>query len=518
MGKIRNPRSFSEQFHIPPGRLEALRVLNPVLNVDTKLFIDPVLLESSSTPEVAQGAAPHFRGYFEDVITLLRATRQRGDVAWREAESRLRFPENAATCLGYGAGSIRGRGFGAQLRGRLIATAKEIVDLGVTDPDLFILLPLLEEGVGPDLISDLTTRVIAPDLARLTHRIATDLHVPTEAFVIEGSEFQLPVNPRQTRRTPVLLVPTDILRSLPLASDWSEVADAAAEIDIIRSRVNKLFGNIWSARARKDKKRLREAAIASKRAFGALLRLIHEGKITPYNIRSDPEGILVWRDVHAAVARDHPFTVPATGPPGPSKAIGVVQAIVAQFQRLVERKGLWKVLWHGLRPHKEKVSQMVFFAVADAYCKANNLDVTPEADTATGPIDFKFAASYRTRVLVEVKLSNSQRLLAGYRKQLSTYVAAEEPVSATYLVVDVGGMTNATRKKLLTLGAQQPNAPHIIFVPRWTLQNRPFVDGAKPAISGRPRPVNVYLVASSWRKSEWTLVRQLRGPHRRTCA
>jgi len=28
--------------------------------------------------------------------------------------------------------------------------------------------------------------------------------------------------------------------------------------------------------------------------------------------------------------------------------------------------------------------------------------------------------------------------------------------------------------------------------------------------------VKVYLAAASWRKSEWSLVRQLRGPHLRT--
>jgi hypothetical protein len=37
--------------------------------------------------------------------------------------------------------------------------------------------------------------------------------------------------------------------------------------------------------------------------------------------------------------------------------------------------------------------------------------------------------------------------------------------------------------------------------PRWTLQNRPFVDGSKPAISGGRDRVKVYRVASSWRKS-----------------
>jgi hypothetical protein len=48
MAKIRDPLPFAEHFNIDPVKLERIGILNPVLNVDTKLFIDPVLLETSS--------------------------------------------------------------------------------------------------------------------------------------------------------------------------------------------------------------------------------------------------------------------------------------------------------------------------------------------------------------------------------------------------------------------------------------------------------------------------------------
>ena len=55
-------------------------------------------------------------------------------------------------------------------------------------------------------------------------------------------------------------------------------------------------------------------------------------------------------------------------------------------------------------------------------------------------------------------------------------------------------------------------------VPRWTSENRQFVDRAKPAFSPAAETSEFYFVASSVRKSVWTLVRQLRGPHLSTCA
>ena len=55
--------------------------------------------------------------------------------------------------------------------------------------------------------------------------------------------------------------------------------------------------------------------------------------------------------------------------------------------------------------------------------------------------------------------------------------------------------------------------------PRWTGQIPQFVDGAKPAISAAATETGeFYFVASSVRKSVWTFVRQLRGPHLSTWA
>jgi len=467
MGKIRNPLPFAEHFNVDPAKLEKLGILNPVLNVDTKLFIDPVLLDVSVHSEIAMGATRSFDSYFDDVIKLLRASAHRGDVAWRAAQARLRFREVVATCLGYGASTIRGSAFGPQLTARLIDTAKQIVDLGVTDPDLFKLLPLLEDGVGPDLISDLATNVIVKDLAVLTQTVCKKLALQTRTFKIRGEEFQLTENPTQPRPTPVLLVPTDILRALPVASDWSEVADAAAASAAARDRVNRLIGDIWSAKTRRQKAELRAATLASRDAFEALLLLIREIELRPYDLKRDPEGLTVWRTVHHSIAREFPLQLVLAEPPDPGKAIAVVVAILNHFQQLVEKKGLWKVLWTEGRPHNEKVAQMVFFALADAYCKANNLDVTPEADTGAGPVDFKFSAGYEIRILVEVKLSTNSKLIAGYERQLEAYKDAEHPIHATYLVIDVGWMGKKDERLLAvknSRAAQGLPVSDIVFV------------------------------------------------------
>ena len=124
--------------------------------------------------------------------------------------------------------------------------------------------------------------------------------------------------------------------------------------------------------------------------------------------------------------------------PSVDDVFGVVRKIVDQFEFLVEKRGLWKELWHNGKRRNEKSVQRIFYAIADSYCKANDIDISPEADTGTGEIDFKFSTGYKNRVLVEVKLSDNPKLLDGYNKQLEIYKDSEQTNKAVYVVVDIG--------------------------------------------------------------------------------
>lgn len=467
MATVKNPKSFAEYFKVDPGAMDRLGILNPILNVDTKLFIDPVILKNSGQTNFGRQANASFETYFSEVITLLKASKITGDSAWREAQRRLHFREIPGTCLGYGSADIRGSAFGPFLSGRLIATAKEIIDLGVDDPDLFKLLPLFEDGVGPDLISDMTTNIILKDIIQFTASACNELGVITEQFKYKGEEVRLPRNPTQSKPTSVLLVPKDILRDLPFASDWSEVADVISANANIRARVNAIIGNIWRLKTRQQKIEIRRRILSSKKAFETLLDVISETRIEAYDIERDPKGLVEWHKVHESVAKEYPLRLTLSGPPKEKNAIDLVCRIIEQFKTLVENKGIWKALWNNGVPRNEKNAQMVFFAIADTYCKLNNLDVTPEADTGSGPVDFKFSVGYKVRILVEIKLSNNPHLLHGYTKQLEVYKEAEVPVSAYYLVIDVGGMGNKDKRLFEAYGEAldyHKPASEIVFV------------------------------------------------------
>jgi hypothetical protein len=392
MARVKDPVEFSEKFDVSPALLKRAGVLDPSLNVDTALFIDPLLLEKSRIPEMRR-AAGRFRKHFENLAKLLAVSTSPEDVAWKAARRALRFSEVKGTCLGYGAGTIRGSGVGPQLTERLLNTAKEIVDLGVRDPDLFLSLSLIEPDIGPDRISDMVTNVILEDLAAYGERVAVRLNVRLKRFAIAGSMFRLPENPFDPG-TPVLLVPRKILRPLPVAADWDAVCVAAAHNEALRDRVNSHIGAIWEAKSRQQKDDLRTQALSSRESFESLLQLIHEAEGSPYDTEADPDGLLRWRE-RKKIAQRHPLRLSL--PPARTRTLDdvfdTVLKITDQFTSLVEKNGLWKDLWSGAKRRPEKAAQRLFFAVAMSYCHANNLDLSPKPILGLDPSTSRYPAA-----------------------------------------------------------------------------------------------------------------------------
>jgi len=444
MAKIKAPRLFSSVFGVSTDALAKLGALDPTLNVDTPLFIDPALLEASSHKEMAVGARATYNAYFSHVIDLLVESKIKDDTYWRSAALMLRFPEIKGTCLGYGADSISGSGIGRDHRERLVRTASDIVRLGVRSPDLFVAMALFEAGIGADRVGDMTTNVILPDLVAFNNRILPLLSVKRERFNLgPGLDAELPRNHSQAARTPVILVPSDVLNHLPVASDWDSAMSAASSNEAIRTAVNAQIGEIWKeSRSRNAKEKFKTFALSSAKNFKQVLEIIESNGTKPYDQNKDPDGIIIWRHLAGTLAKDFPLELGPRSPKTVADVKAIVEAIIGHFRFLVEMKGLWTELYEGKtkKPRREASAQKLFFAVATSYCNANGLDVTPEAETGNGPVDFKFSLGGEKRIVVEVKLSTNGKLVHGYVTQTTTYQKAEEACAAYFLLIDVGRM------------------------------------------------------------------------------
>jgi hypothetical protein len=254
-------------------------------------------------------------------------------------------------------------------------------------------------------------------------------------------EAELPINPCLSGDIrPIILVPTDILRELPIAKDWSDISDAAAKNEEIRNRLNAQVAELWRAKTLKDKGELKHWTLSSKQSFDDLMQMMRAAEKVPYDHDSDPAGELFWRAIATSLAEQQPLMLRAPSVFDVEGVASVVDQIIDQFRFLIEERRFSEELYANDRPRPEKAAQRLFFAIAYSYCKANNLDLTPEADTGNGPVDFKVSKGFQGRVLVEIKLSTNGKLVAGYSRQLKAYKDAEERIRGYYIVVNVGRM------------------------------------------------------------------------------
>ena len=219
---------------------------------------------------------------------------------------------------------------------------------------------------------------------------------------------------------------TDVLRDLPIANDWDEVAEAAESSATIRDRVGRHISSIWEAKSKKEKENLRQQAMTSQEAFRVLLDAIRSVLPEAYDIDRDPQGVLSWARTALTYTERYPLKVES--PPNTIEGLySVVAVIIDQYRQLIEHNGLNRELYdNDGKPKHESSSQRLFFAVALSYCQANNLDISPEVDSGSGQIDFKFSHGYNVKVLVEIKLSTNNKVVRGYEKQLEVYKATEQ--------------------------------------------------------------------------------------------
>lgn len=437
MALFSKPKLFSGYFGISPTSLKRARLIDPFISVDTELFIDPVLLEKSSHKLIREDALDAFRGHFEKFVRLLAISQQEGDAAWRAASKLLDLREPPEIGLGYGGASRSGNSRPEEIRYAIMTTARDIIRLGAHDPEMISLMGFFEEGVGPDTISDFTTRVIIKQLAEITEKFCIKNNIPVHRSAL-ADPYKLPraVN-AANKEVEIVLVPRDIVRELPIANDWAGIEAAANHNAEVRSRVNSMLAHISKPTVADRKAAFRGVALSSAEDFELFLAVVKE-----YTTTYDPNlDALGYFRLAAILGNDptkwirkykHEINTP-------EDILGLVRATIEQFAHHVEKGNLWEELWMGDAPKKERAAQLIYFAIADCYCRANNVDISPEANMGGGPIDFKFSKGFNARVLVEMKRS-SGTVRHGYEKQLEIYKDASRTQFGIFVIMDFGDL------------------------------------------------------------------------------
>lgn len=424
---------FSEQHTIL--RSAADDWFDPILAVDTKLFVDPFLIFKDTDPAWA-GAHDDIVAHFQRCFDLLAGGGlERGSLRQKAALRMMQFPEPRETCLGYASGSTSGSGGGEGLAKLIVAAMGDAIARGVTELRHFEQLGILNEGIGPDRISDITCTILKPRLIAYTQRIATERGVALERHKLraggfdparpgfESIEVDLPTNP--VTGGPLLLVPTRFLRDLPAinADDWWESSRARQ----LRDEFNiELVGKV----------RKRDIVDLARRRPEMVEQWVADREsraVDPYDIERDPLGVYTWAAAARQFTRRNPTTLPqATDEASFAKVIDV---IAERFEHYVEQNGGWKLLWDGNNEKLEEAAQLLFLGIAKSYCEANGIVVDREVELGRGPVDFKFSNGFEHRALLEVKKLENSKFWNGLERQLPSYLKSDGHGDGWYLVI-----------------------------------------------------------------------------------
>lgn len=464
------PRSISDFIGADAEQFASSGAFDAVLEVDSRFYIDPTLLKRTKAPELA-GSYERLRKRYGDILTLLAASRCIGDAAWRAAANLFHFKELKGLCIGYAHSGTSGSGMGAAFRDQVLRTAKEMVDAGVTDPAIFELIGILEEGIGSDRISDMVGRIITEDILAYSQRVFAEFGAKVSDVTFAGKVYRVPMNPHN--KWPVLLLPRDILRPLPVARSWDEIDQVCEHNRELRRRLNLIIGQSWRRKGEPPtslkKKAIRGTFTSNPEAARGIIDTYLEAPAPEYDFGADPLGEIRWHRDAKQFVRDHPLPLSLPSPPKLGDVLQVVLKICQKLKDLVENNGLHALLYDGSgKPKHESAAQKLFYAIADSYCEANNLDLNAEMNSGRGYIDFKVSYGYSARVLVEVKLTTNPRLRHGYEVQLHEYEKAEHTTSSVFLAIDVlGGSLTQLKQVYATqakrLSSKEPS-PELIIV------------------------------------------------------
>jgi len=417
------PKRLSEISNVTRQQLEDLGVYDTIIDYDSKLHIDPALLRNCGIPEF-ENATKKIVDYFTNVIRLIRTSNQRPAIK-RAAINKLIFGEGLNTGLGYSGNGTDGSGIGPEIADRIFATVKEILDAGNEDPAIFELVPLFEKGIGPDRISDMTSIILSAEFQAYTKRISETLQIKI---------------PLDNKDRPIIFVPKIILADLPVSQQWEDIQIMAAYSQEVRDSFNEYIGMSWKKLAKETtKEQFKDLMLENPEILRELIELYKNRTGRKYDFEIDHFGIMLWDILGLDFTNNNPLDLSNFATIKSDNILGIVETICIQYKNLIENNGLVNHLYDSnekLRP--ERFPQLLFYAIADSYCKANNLDLNREINAGSGALDFKVSSGL-AKVNLEIKYSSNPKLVEGYEKQLTTYNMAEgvDNKYSVYLILRV---------------------------------------------------------------------------------
>jgi hypothetical protein len=458
-------KHYSAYFKRSHKDFVAKGVFDGFVGKDARLHVDPLLLKRCKTPEFV-GAYEKLLDHFRKLLTLVpEKDKQITNLRYKSIVQHLSFPEFHFIGLGFGDNSRAGKGITGKKAELLAETAIEIVQDGVEDPEIFLLVNLFQEKIGADGISDIMIWTLRNEFVRYTQRVTEEFGFKTYKF---DGLYNLPFFIRSDKKrglvkTPIIFVPTEIIRNLPEAEyrDGHFFSDYNNEI---RRRISKDVG--LALRDMRDKKLLKQRLLAKPAVMSKMAEIYRHLKGKSYDFMQDDSFIYASAIIEELIGQE---PLPLEAKEDNLEAVMyIARQICLQFKKMVETNRMSELLYNKDKFKNEKALQRLFLLMADGYCNISDIVLSPETDYGAGPVDFKFSSGYHSKVLLEMKLARNSQLMHGIEVQLPTYLKAESTSKGIYMIVIANDhdekLVNALWKRMKAQNIPESLTQNIIVI------------------------------------------------------
>lgn len=131
--------------------------------------------------------------------------------------------------------------------------------------------------------------------------------------------------------------------------------------------------------------------------------------------------------------------------------------IINSYKYWVENRHGWAVIQAADSKSREKTVQYTVRLAATDFLEESNWDLSPEADSGRGPVDFKISRG-NDKTIIEIKLTSNEQCVHGLEIQIEEYAKAEATDKKVFVLVNTGRGENRIdtvkekREKMLSEG------------------------------------------------------------------
>ncbi len=426
---------FSEEFMLQ-DKMDDLGIFDPIINGDSNYFINIKRLRETYIPEF-EGAYEKINKFFHDIGQLLLAAN--GDVthkAYKTAVELFDFSEVDGINLGTSKGGP-GKGFGKILRKQIIKDASDIILTCSNQPEIFHLLSLFEDNVGPDRVSDMIATLVYDEIVAYTIRAYKELDITSYNYQRYEFSNGIMTNPYKKGKK-LLLVPINILHEIPIAKDWDDIDRVCSENRAIKEEINEMVRLEWYKMTTGQRKsEIKKQIFLNDKALDKIIEAYNSTTLDECDVMGDSE-YFIEKVVHK-YRDNYPIVIP-----NDKDTYEATIEICNHFKRLIEECKGYELLYNGKVSRNEKTVQKALHMTAYYYCLANDFDLNAEPNAGRGPVDFKISRG-NDKTVIEIKLTSNQDTVHGFETQIEEYAKAENTDKKVFLMIDNGHKDRAEK-------------------------------------------------------------------------